>query len=87
MAGRKPNRRGADANLSRVASKVGRLRLARGLTQQELARRCAVSKATIERYDHGEVINPPIRQLLALALALRCELDEIIEDDWRPRNQ
>ena len=85
---REPNgRRGADANLSRVASKVGRLRLARGLTQEELARRCGLGKRTVERYDQGHTKNPPISQLLALAQALGCELEEIIEDAWRPGRQ
>jgi transcriptional regulator with XRE-family HTH domain len=67
-----------------VASKLGRLRLERGLTQDALARQAGVGKRTIERYDQGKVKNPPIRQLLALAAVLDCELDDIIEDDWRP---
>lgn len=82
--GRNP-RRGADENLSRVASKAGRLRLQRGLTQAELARRCGIGKRTVERYDQGAVKNPPIRQLLSLAQTLGCDLDDLIEDEWHPR--
>jgi transcriptional regulator with XRE-family HTH domain len=79
--------RGADPNLSRVASKIGHLRLARGLTQDAVARQAGMGKRTVERYDRGEVKNPPIRQLLAFAQVLDCSLEDIVEDHWRLRRR
>jgi transcriptional regulator with XRE-family HTH domain len=83
-SGGRRQRRGPSLDVSLLDSRLRRVRRERGLTQEELARRAGVNKRTIERYDHAEVTNPPVRQLLALAHALECDLDDLIEDAWRP---
>ena len=47
----------------------------------------SASPRTVERYDQGQVNDPPVRQLLALAQVLGVELDDILEDAWRPRRR
>lgn len=42
-----------------------------------------VSRATYVRLEQGRVANPPLRLLVNCAIALSCELDDLIEDAWR----
>jgi DNA-binding Xre family transcriptional regulator len=60
------------------------MRIDRNLPQAELAAAPGLSKPTIERLEHGKVANAGIVHLLALADALDCELNDLIEDDWKP---
>jgi len=56
-----------------IASQVTERRLALGLSQAELARRCATSQSAIARLENGG--RPPrIDTLLRLAEALECDL-------------
>jgi transcriptional regulator with XRE-family HTH domain len=64
-------------------SKLHQARLARGVTQEELARVTGISRRTLQRIERGEMSNPHIRQLTNCALALGLELDDLIEDEWR----
>lgn len=57
--------------------------MARGVTQEELAEAVGISVPTYRRLERGQVDNPPLRYLANAALALGCELDTLIEDDWR----
>ena len=59
---------------ARVAGQVAEQRLARGLSQQELAELCATTQSAIARLESGG--RPPkIDTLLRIAEALDCELD------------
>lgn len=67
------------ASPDRVAASLGstlaQLRLARNVTQQELAKRAGVSERTIKRFESGEgaSLDTLIRLLQALELASRLE--------------
>ena len=56
----------------------------RGWTQSDLARYTGIPQRTIahmESSTSGQRAN--VRLLIQCALALRCELDDLIEDEWR----
>ena len=55
-------------------------RLARGLSQQELANRCGVSRQTINAIEKGEY-NPTIKLCRAICKALGKTLDELFWED------
>jgi transcriptional regulator with XRE-family HTH domain len=69
---------------SQGVARLARMRIDCDLSQAELAAAAGLSKPTVERLEHSRVANPGIRHLLALAAALDCELDDLIEDRWRP---
>lgn len=54
-----------------------------GLTQAELAKRADISLRTLQRIEMREMNNPPIRYLSNLAIVLGCELEDLIEPEWR----
>lgn len=66
---------------------LARVRMARGLTQEELADAIGISLPTLRRIelkgDEGAEDNPKLRYLVNAALALGVELDVLIEDGWR----
>jgi transcriptional regulator with XRE-family HTH domain len=64
-------------------TKLARRRLARGVTQRQMWEAVGVSRATYVRLEHGRMDNPPLRLLVNCALALGCELNDVIEDAWR----
>ena len=64
-------------------TRLARWRLRRGLTQRELWEATGLSKASYLRIEHGIERNPRVRHLVNLAIALDCQLDDLIEDDWR----
>lgn len=53
-------------------------RLKIGLTQTELAERIGVRQAAISEYESGEKV-PGVENLIRLADALNCSLDELCE--------
>lgn len=55
----------------------------RGVTQEELARATGLSMSVYWRLDNGRYDNPPLRYLINCALALGCELDDLVEEEWR----
>jgi len=77
-------RSGASGRRSSGTTKIAALRHSRGISQATLSRRSQVPKRTIERLEHGGVVNPGIRTLLALAAALDAPLRDLIEEDWVP---
>lgn len=58
-------------------------RLERGLSQAQLARAVGLTRTTYWRLEAGQVANPKLRMLVNLAIALDCELEDLIEDEWR----
>ncbi len=61
---------------------LARVRVARGLTQEELAEAIGISLPTYRRLERKDMDNPCIRHLVNAALALGVELDLLIEDEW-----
>ena len=67
---------------ARIAERVTEQRLARGLSQQELAKLCGTTQSAIARLESGG--RPPkIDTLLRIADALDCELEVAL----RPRTK
>ena len=64
-------------------TKLGIWRVRRGLTQDDMARAIGVSLNTYRRLERGAYRNPGVRYLANCALALGCELEELLEDEWR----
>lgn len=62
---------------------IARRRLLGGLTQPELAKQADISLRTLQRIEMREMDNPPIRYLANLAIVLGCELEDLIEPEWR----
>lgn len=58
-------------------------RVERGLTQAELAEAAGISIATLRRLERRTVDNPPLRYLANCAIVLGCDLEALIEDEWR----
>jgi len=63
-------------------TKLARIRVYRRLQQGELARLAGISRRKLQMLERGEVTDPKLRDLVNLALVLRCELGDIVEDDW-----
>ena len=78
-----PRRSTPRPQASKATTRLARWRLARGLTQQQLAKLTGVSRATLQRLELGEQTNPPLRTLANCALALEVPLEQLIEDEWR----
>jgi transcriptional regulator with XRE-family HTH domain len=66
-----------------VRTKLAAWRVKRGVTQNAMAEAVGVSRATYVRLEQGRNDNPPVRLLVNCAIALGCELDDLIEDEWR----
>jgi transcriptional regulator with XRE-family HTH domain len=62
---------------------LARWRVKRGVTQSEMAAATGLSRTTYIKLEHGRFENPPIRYLANCALALGCEIDDLIETQWR----
>lgn len=67
-----------DKEMTRIGDNIKRIRRDAGISQQELAERCGVSKAQISRLESGEQTNPQIQTTVAIATALGASLDEIV---------
>lgn len=64
-------------------TKLARVRMSRGVTQEELAGAVGISIPTYRRLERGEAKNPKLRHLTNCAIALGVEMDDLIEDEWR----
>jgi transcriptional regulator with XRE-family HTH domain len=67
-----------------VARNLRGLRVERGLTVSELARRSGVAKGTVSKLEAGQATNPTVETLWALADALGASLSELIVADTPP---
>ena len=51
------------------------MRQKRGLTQEEVARRCGLATVTISKLEEGKSTDPKMSTVLKLAVGLGCTLD------------
>ena len=68
---------------AKAETKLARVRMSRGVTQEELAAAIGLSIATYRRLERATTENPALRYLVNAALALGVALDAMIEDEWR----
>jgi transcriptional regulator with XRE-family HTH domain len=61
-----------------VGERIREVRLARGLTQGDLAERCGTSIAAISHIERGTKV-PTITTLVRLADALECRVTKLVE--------
>ena len=66
-----------------MENKIRALRSEMGLSQEELARRCGVSRQTINAIEKGDY-NPTIRLCISICRALGKTLDELF---WEEEEQ
>lgn len=69
-----------------LATNLQRLRLERGLSQEDVAYRSGLTRYTYQKYEKGESkpgtpANPTIRTLLAMSQALDVDLTKILPPD------
>jgi transcriptional regulator with XRE-family HTH domain len=62
-----------------LAKNVKRLREAKGLSQEKLARLADVANNTLIKMETGENINPTLETLKKVAKALEVSVDELIK--------
>jgi transcriptional regulator with XRE-family HTH domain len=70
------NRKPSTEILWRLGTNVKRLRLSRGYTQIELARRCGLNKGYISKIEH-ELLNISIANLESLIKGLDCSIVDL----------
>jgi transcriptional regulator with XRE-family HTH domain len=68
---------------TKADTKLARLRMSRGVTQEQLAEAIGISLVTYRRLERDNMDNPPLRYLQNAALALGVELDALLEDEWK----
>lgn len=64
-----------------MLTKLAAWRVKRGVTQKEMAEATGIPLSTYWRLERGRVWSPPVRYLTNCAIALGCELDDLIEGD------
>jgi DNA-binding XRE family transcriptional regulator len=81
-------RHGKTHDNTKPESKLARVRVERGLTQEEMTRLTGLNTSTYWRLERKRIKNPPIGYLAVCADVLDVSLDDIVEDEyrrWRPR--
>ena len=63
--------------------KVEEYRTRRGMNQRELSDASGVPQPMISDIENGNVLNPTIKTLSRLAKALRCLIDDLIEEETK----
>lgn len=60
-----------------------KIRVSKGLSQQDLADATGISKRTIQCYEQGgkNIDNALLRTLCVLSLGLDCKIEDILEDE------
>ena len=66
------------SNNQNLAKNMGRLRKAKGLSQEKLARLADVANNTLIKMESGENQNPTLDTLKKVAKALEVSVDELI---------
>jgi transcriptional regulator with XRE-family HTH domain len=67
-----------------IAANLRTLRKVRGLSQPELAQKVGISPRTIARLEAGQVADPSINHVRALARSLGVSVDLLSESELRP---
>lgn len=55
-----------------------RLRRAKGVSQEELAKRTGLSVATVSKLEEGRIADPRVSTIVKLALGLSCRVDDLL---------
>ena len=61
-----------------TGERIRQLRLARGMTLEELGRRVGVGKSTVRKWETGAIANMRRDKIAALAAALGTSVDDIL---------
>jgi transcriptional regulator with XRE-family HTH domain len=66
---------------------LSRQRVARGLSQEQVAYAAGLSRYTYQKFEKGESMpgapaNPSLRNIMAIAQVLGVSLDELVPKDW-----
>ena len=67
---------------TKAETKLARVRMSRGVTQEELADAIGISEPTYRRLERGLMPSPPLGYLVNAAKALGVPLRELVEDAW-----
>ncbi|MBN1971908.1 MAG: helix-turn-helix transcriptional regulator [Candidatus Delongbacteria bacterium] len=67
-------------NRSDIGKAIQKVRLGRGLTQEELARKAEIPYTTLAKIESGMVINPRMKTLHKIADALNVTIDYLIKN-------
>jgi transcriptional regulator with XRE-family HTH domain len=65
---------------SKNQTPLARMRIARGLTQEELAEATGIPRRTYQDIERGARQKAPLAQLINCAIVLDCTLDELLEE-------
>lgn len=68
---------------TQARTRLAHRRVEAGVTQRQMWEALGTSRATYVRLEQGRLVNPPLRLLQNCAIALACELDDLIEPEWR----
>lgn len=71
-----------DPTRSAQKTKLARLRLERGYSQDDVADATGISVRTYQRLESNELPSPQLWYLVNCAVVLDCSLEELIEDEW-----
>lgn len=66
---------------SSMGDRLRAARLARGLTQQELAYRIDATASTVSKWERGELANPHSDAIIAIAVSLDVSLDWLLRGE------
>jgi transcriptional regulator with XRE-family HTH domain len=67
---------------AKYLSRIALIRIARGVTQRELADAVGVSHKTLRRLESGQMEDPSLALLTNCALALKVRVEQITEPSW-----
>lgn len=67
-------------------AKLKELRIARGISQQDLAELVGVSRQTISKWEN-EIVLPSADNLMRLSQVFQLPLEAFLRDDWKPPEQ
>lgn len=56
---------------------MARLRTARGLSQEGLARTAGIASVTVSKLEQGRITDPRLGTVLAVATALGCSVEDL----------
>jgi transcriptional regulator with XRE-family HTH domain len=68
---------------TKARTPLARMRLKRRVTQKQMWEATGISRSAYMRMERGEHPNPPIRYIANCAIALGCDIEELIQDEWR----
>jgi len=67
-------------NRSDIGEAIQKVRLDKGLTQEELARKADIPYTTLAKIESGMVSNPRMKTLQKIAKALEISIDELVKN-------